>query len=161
MISTRKVFLIPTVTLLIASCGGGSSDSGAGLEAGKVIQGKYVGTQSIDSVENGVIEFEPQSRELEIEVSGNTLTVLEEDFQVSTTIAADGSFSLNSGTQTVVLPLDENTDVTCTGVVEYLGQFEGTTVSGTSSAELECGPLLGQDSISVSAQGSFNLTSTG
>jgi len=123
-----KLFLISIIACVVLSaCGQGSSTSSD--TRGK--QGNFVGSQTIILNNEGNTASEVDDFVLQLD--GDVVTIIDEDFRATSQIGSNNQFSLSS-------PMFSTTSngVTCTGSVAYSGTINGDEVSGDISGEFNC-----------------------
>ena len=123
-----KLLLISIVaSFILAACGQGSSTSSD--TRGK--QSNFVGTQTIVLNNGGSIASEVD--DLIVQLEGDVITIVDEDFSATGQLSVENQFFLSS-------PMFSTTSggITCTGSVNYFGVLNGDRVSGNISGRFNC-----------------------
>jgi len=127
-----KASLVLWIAALItlSACGQGSSTS----NDARARQSSFVGTQTI-VLSNGA-DSASEVDDFVLNVDGEVVTIVDEDFSATGELSPDNQFILSS-------PIFSTSSdgITCTGSVLYAGGLNGQTVSGSISGQFNCSDI--------------------
>ncbi|MGH1426601.1 MAG: hypothetical protein ACRBEE_01575 [Arenicella sp.] len=122
---------ITSFILLIAACGQGGSSS---TETKTKVR-NFVGQQTIVLTNNG--QSASEMDDFILKLTGNVVTVVDEDFSATAVLSSDDTFFLSSPSFSTT-----SDGITCTGNVSYSGTINGDNVSGDIAGEFNCSGII-------------------
>ena len=140
-IKMRNILVWLSITILISlsACSeGGDSSSGAGTgseAASNPLSGSFLGSQTLTIIRTGsgitVTETTTTTFRLDVNSSGNTATVVDQNFQAAGPIS-NGQFTVSADTTFV------NGTLSCNGVITYSGSVAPGDTNGDVSETAAC-----------------------
>ena len=139
MKSLNFLLLITSIVFLLSACGQGGSSS----TATKSKVRNFLGEQTIVLTNDGQSASEVD--DFILKLTGNVITVVDEDFSATGVLDSENKFSLSSPSFST-----SSDGITCSGSVSYSGLIVGDSVTGEITGEFNC------SGITFNVTGSFS-----